>query len=74
VKVQYPFAKQVLLADLRALSVSLRLAGAVVPGLVAAPLVGELRVRAAEELDYRHEATAQRLSLRPLPTRRVQRP
>jgi predicted unusual protein kinase regulating ubiquinone biosynthesis (AarF/ABC1/UbiB family) len=60
VKVQYPFAKQVLLADLRALSVSLRLAGAVVPGLVAAPLVGELRVRAAEELDYRHEATAQR--------------
>jgi predicted unusual protein kinase regulating ubiquinone biosynthesis (AarF/ABC1/UbiB family) len=60
VKVQYPFAADVLLGDLRALGVSLRLAGAVVPGLVAAPLVGELRIRAAEELDYRHEARAQR--------------
>jgi predicted unusual protein kinase regulating ubiquinone biosynthesis (AarF/ABC1/UbiB family) len=60
VKVQYPFARYVLLADLRALGASLRVAGAVVPGLVAAPLVGELRLRAAEELDYRHEASAQR--------------
>jgi predicted unusual protein kinase regulating ubiquinone biosynthesis (AarF/ABC1/UbiB family) len=60
VKVQYPFARDVLLADLRALGASLRVAGAVVPGLVAAPLVGELRLRAAEELDYRHEASAQR--------------
>lgn len=59
VKVQYPFARDVLLSDLRALSISLRVAGVVLPGLVAAPLVGELRVRAAEELDYRHEARAQ---------------
>ncbi len=60
VKVQYPFAKEVLLADLRALSVSLRLAGAVLPGLLAAPVVDELRLRAGEELDYVHEARAQR--------------
>jgi predicted unusual protein kinase regulating ubiquinone biosynthesis (AarF/ABC1/UbiB family) len=60
VKVQYPFAKDVLLADLRALSVSLRLAGLVLPGLLAAPVVDELRVRAREELDYVHEARAQR--------------
>jgi len=59
VKIQYPFAAEILLSDLRALSVSLRVAGAVMPGLVAAPLVGELRLRAAEELDYRHEARAQ---------------
>ncbi|MFN8167364.1 MAG: AarF/ABC1/UbiB kinase family protein [Candidatus Nanopelagicales bacterium] len=59
VKVQYPFAKDVLLSDLRALGASLRVAGALVPGLVAAPLVGELRLRAAQELDYRHEARAQ---------------
>jgi len=60
VKVQYPFAKDVLLADLRALSVSLRLAGVVLPGLLAAPVVDELRLRAGEELDYVHEARAQR--------------
>jgi predicted unusual protein kinase regulating ubiquinone biosynthesis (AarF/ABC1/UbiB family) len=60
IKVQYPFARDVLLSDLRALGTSLRVAGAVVPGLVAAPLVGELRLRAGEELDYFHEATAQR--------------
>ncbi len=60
VKVQYPFAKAVLLADLRALSASLRVAGAVLPGLLAAPLVDELRLRATEELDYAHEARAQR--------------
>lgn len=60
VKVQYPFARDVLLADLSALSVSLRLAGVVLPGLVAPPLVQELRTRAAEELDYEHEARAQR--------------
>jgi len=60
VKVQYPFAKDVLLADLRALSVSLRLAGVVLPGLLAAPVVDELRLRAGEELDYGHEARAQR--------------
>jgi predicted unusual protein kinase regulating ubiquinone biosynthesis (AarF/ABC1/UbiB family) len=60
VKVQYPFAKDVLLADLRALSVCLRLAGVVLPGLLAAPVVDELRQRAREELDYVHEARAQR--------------
>jgi len=60
VKVQYPFAKDVLLSDLRALSVSLRLAGVVLPGLLAAPVVDELRLRAGEELDYVHEARAQR--------------
>jgi len=60
VKVQYPFAARALLGDLGALAVSLRMAGAVLPGLVAAPLVDELRARAAEELDYAHEASAQR--------------
>lgn len=60
VKVQYPFAKDVLLADLRALSVSLRVAGAVLPGLLAAPVVRELGLRAGEELDYVHQARAQR--------------
>ncbi|HTY71566.1 MAG TPA: AarF/UbiB family protein [Actinomycetes bacterium] len=60
VKVQYPFATAALLADLRALSVSLRLAGVVLPGLLAAPVVDELRRRAGEELDYVHEARAQR--------------
>jgi predicted unusual protein kinase regulating ubiquinone biosynthesis (AarF/ABC1/UbiB family) len=59
VKVQYPFAAAALRADLRALSVALHAAGALAPGLVAAPLVGELRERAVEELDYRHEARAQ---------------
>jgi predicted unusual protein kinase regulating ubiquinone biosynthesis (AarF/ABC1/UbiB family) len=60
VKVQYPFAKDVLLSDLRALSVALRTAGVVLPGLLAAPVVDELRLRAGEELDYVHEARAQR--------------
>jgi predicted unusual protein kinase regulating ubiquinone biosynthesis (AarF/ABC1/UbiB family) len=60
VKIRYPFARDVLLADLGALSASLRLAGFVLPGLVAAPLVRELRLRAGEELDYHHEALAQR--------------
>lgn len=60
VKVQYPFAKDVLLSDLRALSVALRMAGVVLPGLLAAPVVDELRLRAGEELDYVHEARAQR--------------
>ena len=59
VKVQYPFARDALLADLAALSISLRAAGVLLPGLVAAPLVQELRLRAAEELDYAHEARAQ---------------
>lgn len=60
VKVQYPFARDALLSDLSALSWSLRAAGVVLPGLVAPPLVRELRTRAAEELDYEHEARAQR--------------
>lgn len=60
VKVQYPFARDALRSDLSALTWSLRAAGAVLPGLVAAPLVDELRTRAVEELDYRHEARAQR--------------
>jgi predicted unusual protein kinase regulating ubiquinone biosynthesis (AarF/ABC1/UbiB family) len=60
VKVQYPFAKDVLLADLRALSISLRVARVVLPGLLAAPVVDELGLRAGEELDYAHEARAQR--------------
>jgi predicted unusual protein kinase regulating ubiquinone biosynthesis (AarF/ABC1/UbiB family) len=60
VKVQYPFARDALQSDLSALSWSLRAAGVVLPGLVAPPLVRELRTRAAEELDYLHEARAQR--------------
>src|SRR3954447_6691453 len=59
VKVQYPGAGDALLADLRQLS---RLAGMfkiIQPGMDIKPLLGELRDRIVEELDYAMEAETQ---------------
>ena len=60
VKVQYPGIREALAADLRAVSVATRLAGVVARGMALPPLVGELRRRLVEELDYEREAAAQR--------------
>ena len=60
VKVQYPGADVALQADLKALQRISKLFVLVVPGLDAAELVGEVRERMLEELDYRAEADHQR--------------
>ena len=60
VKVQYPGIREALAADLRAVSVVTRATALVAPGLALPPLVAELRTRLLEELDYEHEAAAQR--------------
>jgi len=60
VKVQYPGAGDALRADLRAISRVARTAAPLVPGLDLKPLVEELQERAADELDYDLEASAQR--------------
>lgn len=59
VKLQYPGVGEAVAADLRALGVSLRLTSVVARGLVVPPVLGELRTRLAEELDYRQEARHQ---------------
>ncbi|MDP9407077.1 MAG: AarF/ABC1/UbiB kinase family protein [Actinomycetota bacterium] len=60
VKVQYPGVREALATDVRAVSAMTRLVGLVARGLALPPLVAELRDRLVEELDYVHEAEAQR--------------
>jgi predicted unusual protein kinase regulating ubiquinone biosynthesis (AarF/ABC1/UbiB family) len=60
VKVQYPGAGPALDADLRTLQRFSRLFGLVLPGLDARAVIGELRERMLDELDYRAEADRQR--------------
>ena len=60
VKVQYPGIREALRADLRAVSALTRATALVAPGMALPPLVSELRNRLVEELDYTHEAAAQR--------------
>ena len=60
VKVQYPGVREALRADLRAVSALTRVTALVAPGMALPPLVKELRSRLVEELDYLHEAAAQR--------------
>ncbi|WP_203963245.1 ABC1 kinase family protein [Actinocatenispora thailandica] len=60
VKIQYPGAGKALVSDLNQLS---RLAGlfrVLQPGLDIKPLLGELRARVTEELDYKLEAATQK--------------
>ncbi|MDQ1712034.1 MAG: hypothetical protein QOE45_1484 [Frankiaceae bacterium] len=59
VKVQYPGAGRALLADLTQLGRVARLFSVLSPGLDIKPLIAELKVRVAEELDYALEAEAQ---------------
>jgi predicted unusual protein kinase regulating ubiquinone biosynthesis (AarF/ABC1/UbiB family) len=59
VKIQYPGAGPALLSDLRQLSRLARVFAAMTPGLDIKPLLAELQVRVAEELDYRLEAESQ---------------
>ena len=60
VKIQYPGAGPALLSDLAQLSRLGSLFKILQPGLDVKPLLAELRVRIAEELDYELEARAQR--------------
>jgi len=59
-KVQYPGVREALESDVRAVSVLSRATALVARGLALPPLVAELRERLLEELDYLHEAAAQR--------------
>jgi predicted unusual protein kinase regulating ubiquinone biosynthesis (AarF/ABC1/UbiB family) len=59
VKIQYPGAGPALLSDLRQLSRLARVFAAMTPGLDIKPLLAELQLRVAEELDYRLEAQSQ---------------
>jgi predicted unusual protein kinase regulating ubiquinone biosynthesis (AarF/ABC1/UbiB family) len=60
VKVQYPHVAATVRADLQNLGLVLRAAKRFAPGLDPAAVAGELRERIGEELDYEHEAQAQR--------------
>jgi predicted unusual protein kinase regulating ubiquinone biosynthesis (AarF/ABC1/UbiB family) len=60
VKIQYPGAGKALINDFTQLSRLGRLFGLLMPGLEVKPLLDELRMRVAEELDYSLEAAAQR--------------
>ena len=59
VKIQYPGAGPALISDLNQLSRLARLFAVISPGLDVKPLLDELKLRVAEELDYRLEASAQ---------------
>ena len=59
VKLQYPGAGNALLSDLNQLARLARLFAVVNPGLDVKPLIAELKVRVAEELDYSLEAASQ---------------
>ena len=59
VKIQYPGAGRALLSDLRQLGRLARVFSAMTPGLDIKPLLAELQLRVAEELDYRLEAQSQ---------------
>jgi predicted unusual protein kinase regulating ubiquinone biosynthesis (AarF/ABC1/UbiB family) len=60
VKVQYPGVGTAVRADLANLGLLLRAARRLAPGLDAKSVAQELRERLTEELDYDHEAQAQR--------------
>jgi predicted unusual protein kinase regulating ubiquinone biosynthesis (AarF/ABC1/UbiB family) len=60
VKVQYPRVAAAVRADLQSLGLILRAAKRFAPGLDPASTAVELRERIGEELDYEHEAQAQR--------------
>ncbi len=60
VKVQYPGVAQAVRADLQNLGLLLRAAKRMAPGLDPKAMAGEIRERMTEELDYEHEAQAQR--------------
>ncbi len=59
VKVQYPGAGKALISDLNQLSRVARMFSVLSPGMDVKPLLAELKIRVAEELDYRLEAAAQ---------------
>jgi predicted unusual protein kinase regulating ubiquinone biosynthesis (AarF/ABC1/UbiB family) len=59
VKIQYPGIAEVMVADVRALSLALRATSLVARGMAMPPLVAELRTRLGEELDYEQEASWQ---------------
>ena len=60
VKVQYPYSREALTADLKQLARIGRTVAPLIPGIDVKPLVEELQARAVEELDYELEARAQR--------------
>ncbi len=60
VKVQYPGVDAAVRADLQNVGLLLRAARRIAPGLDAKAVADELRERLGEELDYEHEAQAQR--------------
>src|SRR3954471_23069875 len=60
VKVQYPGVAQAVRADLQNLGLLLRAAKRMAPGLDPKAMAREIRERMTEELDYEHEAQAQR--------------
>lgn len=60
VKVQYPRVAAAVRADLQNLGLLLRAAKRIAPGLDPKPMAAEIRERVTEELDFEHEAQAQR--------------
>ena len=64
VKVQYPRVAAAVRADLQNLGLLMRVVKHFAPGLDAKAMALELRERITEELDYEHEAHAQRLFAR----------
>ncbi|MEA2478315.1 MAG: hypothetical protein QOJ07_237 [Thermoleophilaceae bacterium] len=60
VKVQYPNVAQAVRADMQNLGLLLRAARTMAPGIDAKAMAAEIRERIYEELDYEHEAQAQR--------------
>ena len=59
VKLQYPGAADALISDFTQLARVGRLVGTAMPGMDLNPILAELKVRVAEELDYRLEAANQ---------------
>src|SRR5437588_419261 len=60
VKVQYPGAARAVRADIQNLGLLLRAAKRIAPGIEPRAVGDEIRERLTEELDYEHEAQAQR--------------
>jgi predicted unusual protein kinase regulating ubiquinone biosynthesis (AarF/ABC1/UbiB family) len=61
VKVQYPGIAEALRSDLQLASVGVNLARLMAPGVDPHEVMGELRARILEELDFQHEAAQQRV-------------
>jgi predicted unusual protein kinase regulating ubiquinone biosynthesis (AarF/ABC1/UbiB family) len=60
VKVQYPTVAHAVRADMQNLGLILRAAKTMAPGIDSKAMAAEIRERIYEELDYEHEAQAQR--------------